>query len=156
MINLSISDITDQSKVLDPRISYAGLKHDFADEPELLDHLAESVAKMRLHFDSQYPRRDSDSPAPAAPAPTSHPSTSRRTSPQKPNFTKRYQQDKRQVLDELDSFFKLPLEDFETCDPIQWWFARRLLFPRLYRFARDILAIPGMVLLNVQCHFFLN
>ncbi|KAJ6548292.1 hypothetical protein B0H10DRAFT_1299626 [Mycena sp. CBHHK59/15] len=52
--------------LLDPRISYAGLKHDFADEPELLDHLAESVVKMRLHFDSLYPRRDSDSPAPAA------------------------------------------------------------------------------------------
>ncbi|KAJ6579279.1 hypothetical protein B0H10DRAFT_2343269 [Mycena sp. CBHHK59/15] len=47
-------------------------------------------------------------------------SSSRRTSPQKPNFTKRYQQDKRLISDEFDTFFKLPPQDFETCDPIQW------------------------------------
>ena len=47
-------------------------------------------------------------------------------------------------MNELEEFFSLPQEDFETCDPLQWWARRRSQFPNLSHFARDILSIPGM------------
>ncbi|KAJ7689839.1 hypothetical protein B0H17DRAFT_890972, partial [Mycena rosella] len=61
--------------LLDPRISYEGLKRDFTEEPELLAHLKVSVAQM------------------------------------------------------------------------WWWFARRLQFPHLNRFAHNVLCIPGIFVL---------
>ena len=60
------------------------------------------------------------------------------------SFTARF---KRAVMhnatDELDDYFKLPLEDFKTCDPLHWWSARKAQFPNLSQLARDIFSIPG-------------
>jgi hypothetical protein len=60
------------------------------------------------------------------------------------NFTSQF---KRSVTQdpalELKDYFKLPLEDFNTCDPLCWWSARRAQFPHLSRLTRDILSIPG-------------
>ena len=64
-------------------------------------------------------------------------------SPQKVNFTARYKKRPSTLKDELEEFYKLPQEDFDTCDPIQWWSGRRSQFPNLSRLARDILAMPG-------------
>jgi hypothetical protein len=50
---------------------------------------------------------------------------------------------------ELEVFYRLPQEDFDMCDPIRWWAGRRLQFPNLSHLARDILAIPGKVMLNL-------
>lgn len=47
------------------------------------------------------------------------------------------------MLDELEQFFSLPQEDFDTCDPLAWWAGRRSQFPDLSRFARDVLGISG-------------
>ena len=66
------------------------------------------------------------------------------TSPQKVNFTAQYRQRPRATVNELEEFFSLPQEDFETCDPLQWWAGHCSQFPNLSRFARDILSIPGM------------
>jgi hAT family C-terminal dimerisation region len=44
---------------------------------------------------------------------------------------------------ELDDYFKLSLEYFETCHPLRWWSAPSAQFPNLSRLARDILSIPG-------------
>ncbi|KIL54206.1 hypothetical protein M378DRAFT_92970 [Amanita muscaria Koide BX008] len=63
-------------------------------------------------------------------------------SPQK-NFTSRFQWKARVAVNELNEFFKLPQEDFETCNPIHWWMGRRAQFPNLFWLARDILCIPG-------------
>jgi len=65
------------------------------------------------------------------------------SSPQKVNFTARYQKAPRASVNELEEYFKLPREDFETCDPIKWWVGRRSQFPNLFVLACDILAIPG-------------
>lgn len=46
-------------------------------------------------------------------------------------------------VDELEEFFKLPRENFNSCDPIKWWISRRAQFPNLYRLACDVLSIPG-------------
>ena len=47
-------------------------------------------------------------------------------------------------MNELEEFFLLLQEDFETCDPLQWWVGRCSQFPNLSHFARDILSMPGM------------
>lgn len=62
------------------------------------------------------------------------------------SFTSRYQKKDRVAVDELADYFKLPLEDFETCDPLEWWKGRRSQFPNLYRLVCDIFSIPGMLL----------
>lgn len=43
---------------------------------------------------------------------------------------------------ELDRYYRL--EPQEVSDPIQWWVDHKEAFPRLSRFALDILAIPAM------------
>jgi len=62
--------------------------------------------------------------------------------PQK-SFTARYRRKDRSSVNELEEYFKLPAEDFDTCNPIHWWMGRRVQFPNLFRLARDILCIPG-------------
>ena len=63
--------------------------------------------------------------------------------PQKVDFTSRYQKKECVVFNELDEYFKLPWEDFDTCEPLNWWQGRHSQFPRLYRLVTDIFSIPG-------------
>jgi hypothetical protein len=63
-------------------------------------------------------------------------------SPQKVDFTSRYNKRIRLNIDEIEEFFKLPPEGFAV-DPIRWWVGRRAQFPNLSSLARDILSIPG-------------
>jgi hypothetical protein len=46
-------------------------------------------------------------------------------------------------IDEIDEFFKLPLESF-TVDPIHWWAGHHTQFPNLPCLAQDIFSIPGV------------
>jgi hypothetical protein len=64
-------------------------------------------------------------------------------SPQKVDFTSCYRNLPQAFTDEVQEYFKLPHENFDTCDPLQWWAGQRSQFPNLSRFARDILSIPG-------------
>jgi hAT family C-terminal dimerisation region len=82
------------------------------------------------------PKAPTTAPQPSAPQPPSG-------SPQKVNFTARYKQRSRTDVDELEEFWKLPQEDFENCDPVQWWASRRAQFGSLSKFACDIFTIPG-------------
>ncbi|KIL58778.1 hypothetical protein M378DRAFT_188125 [Amanita muscaria Koide BX008] len=59
------------------------------------------------------------------------------------NFTARYRKQASTRRDQLEEYFVLPREDFDTCNPISWWVGRRSQFPDLFFFARDLLAIPG-------------
>ena len=79
------------------------------------------------------------------PASAPQPSTSQGhdTSPQKVNFTSRFKQRMPATHNELEEYFRLPQEDFDTCNPLAWWAGRRSQFPNLSRFARDVLGIPG-------------
>ncbi len=63
-------------------------------------------------------------------------------SPQK-NFTLHFHWKAKVVINELEEYFNLPPEDFETCNPIHWWMGRHAQFPNLFWFAQDILCIPG-------------
>ena len=40
-------------------------------------------------------------------------------------------------INELEEYFKLPAEDFDACNPIQWWTGQHAQFPNLFHLARD-------------------
>jgi hypothetical protein len=129
-------------QVLDPRISYEGLKADFSnDDDDLMLHLEASKTALNEHFRSNYALRKTNVVPIAPPAASS--SSRQLGSPQK-DFTARYRVRQRVVLDELREYYSLPREDFTLCDPVQWWVARKAQFPNLFCLARDLLTIPGM------------
>jgi hypothetical protein len=125
------------------------LKDEFADDPDLANHLEDSKTKLQSYFKQNYAQ--ATNPLLSAPSLSSVASTSMSSiskpsgSPQK-NFTARFQR-KRTSPDELLEFWSLPQEDFETIDPLQWWLGRRAQFPQLYCLARDIFSIPGTLVL---------
>jgi hypothetical protein len=56
-------------------------------------------------------------------------------SPQRVDFTARYKQTNHWVSDELEEYFKLRQEDFDACQPLDWWLGRHAQFPNLYHLA---------------------
>jgi hypothetical protein len=67
-----------------------------------------------------------------SPLPTTQPIvTETFGSPQKVNFTAWYKKRLSTVKDELEEFYKLPQEDFDTCDPIQSQFEADGINPTL-------------------------
>ena len=105
--------------VLDPQISYEGLKADHADNFMLLDHLEQLKANFSDYFDKHYVISTN------MPMSSSAPSASLTTplvegSPQK-SFTAQYCRKEKSSTNELEEYFKLPAEDFDTCNPIHWW-----------------------------------
>jgi hypothetical protein len=134
--------------VLDPRISYEGLKIDYANEPMLSELLEQAKSNLFDYFRDNYVHTVAVSSTP--PSVDSVPSPSVRTSPTtgmgspQKSFTARYRRkEKAESINELEEYFKLPTEDFDACDPILWWMGRRAVFPILFHLARDILCIPG-------------
>lgn len=123
--------------VLDPRISYSGLLADCGDDLDAHAHLEVTKEHLHAHFRAKY---DKVLAAPAAPVAST---SAMNKSPQKVDFTSRYRNLPQAFTDEVQEYFKLPRENFDTCDPLQWWAGRRSQFPNLSRFARDILSIPG-------------
>lgn len=126
--------------MLDPRISYDGLLADYTQDPDLLADLEKAKSALHLHYHDNYAnftsstdKHNSSTTMPVA----------QDRSPQKVDFTARYKRSNRRISDELEDYFKLGQEDFDTCRPLDWWWGRRAQFPNLYRLARDILAIPG-------------
>jgi hypothetical protein len=131
-------------KVLDPRISYEGLQADCEDSVSMQHELDSAKDQLKNYFQANYarrtpPARPTTSSTGDSPTQASGPTRS----PQKVDFTARYKKRAR-VFDEFDEYFRLPLEVFEGCDPIQWWFSRRVQYPNLSRLALDVLSIPGM------------
>ena len=136
--------------VLDPRISYEGIKTEYADDLMLSDHLEQSKSMLFDYFNENY--------ANIILVPSSSPSTSIQSppttagSPQK-SFTARYRRKEKTSVNELEEYFKLPAEDFDACNPIHWWFGRRAQFPNLFCMARNILCIPGELSVSYRSLF---
>ena len=63
----------------------------------------------------------------------------------KMNFTSRYKKKDDVLHNELEEYFKLPHEDFESCDLLTWWLGCCAQYPNLFRLACDVLAILGIV-----------
>jgi hypothetical protein len=123
--------------VLDLRISYEGLKQDYGDDLMLSNHLEDSKTQLFSYFNEHYP-----APTPSLPTSTPVQALPMDGSPQK-SFTARYHRKVKYSANELEEYFKLPTEDFNTCNPIQWWVSRQSQYPRLFQLACDILCIPG-------------
>ena len=145
--------------VLDPRISYAALKDEFNDDAALTADLEASKIELESYFNDNYAARQpiplltaTSSTSSILSASASSSKISR--SPQK-NFTSRFNQRKRTPSNELQEFWGLPQEDFDVCDPLQWWNGRRSQFPNLSRLARDIFSIPGRNLKSESFQFIL-
>jgi hypothetical protein len=138
--------------VLDPRIMYEGLKSDCTDDLSLLSHLDDSRSKLKLFYEQNYSRRLQSAslrPSQSSSSVSSRNSSVGSLSPEKVNFTSRYQMRDRVMVDEFDEYSKLPREDFECCKPLQWWLGRRSQFPNLYRLVCDVFSIPGRT--SVPC-----
>ena len=123
---------------------YEGLKSDCETDPFLLVDLDRAKAELQAYYRTNYASRARPLPSHASQSMSSissHSSSFR--SPEKVNFTLRYQKKDRVVVDKLEEYFKLPREDFDSCKPLQWWFGRQLQFPNLYCLVRDVFSIPG-------------
>lgn len=122
--------------VLDPRIGFAAFRADCSNDPDLLAHVDETLEKLRQHYTDYYEQK----PSPQIPLQQS--SIPVRRSPRKHDFTARYKT-AQLSKNELEDYLHLRQEDWDICNPIQWWAARRAQFPNLSRLARNILSIPG-------------
>jgi hypothetical protein len=121
------------------------MKDEFKNDSDLAVHLETAKADLREYFKGNYssPQASANThqPLSVTASLSSMISSSSSGSPQK-NFTARFQR-KRAPMDELTEFWDLPQEDFDTCNPLQWWHGRRAQFPQLYHLVRDIFSIPG-------------
>ncbi|KIL67184.1 hypothetical protein M378DRAFT_74162, partial [Amanita muscaria Koide BX008] len=123
------------------------MKADYANDNILTEYLDSAKASLHAYFYENYAGKHVappilDPPRTAGPSKTSSRSLGNE-SPQKVNFTARYRKQASTRRDQLEEYFVLPREDFDTCNPISWWVGRRSQFPDLFFFARDLLAIPG-------------
>ena len=127
--------------VLDPWISYDVMKTDYANDPILADHLEQSKSNLFAYFNEHYANNMISTPS-SVPSPSAQTLPAIVGSPQK-SFTAQYHRKEKTSINELEEYFKLPAEDFDTCNPVQWCMGRRAQFPRLFCLAHDILCIPG-------------
>jgi hypothetical protein len=136
------SDLAHYILVLDPRIGYAGLVADCEGEATSLWELEQAKDNLEQYFRSRYctpPSRPSTPPSSSPTAPLSA-----FDSPEKVDFTARYETLPVESVDEWEEFLTLKRKSFATCDPIRCWGGRSSRFPKLSRLARDILSMPGM------------
>src|SRR5271155_679850 len=125
------------------------MRADYANDDTLAKYLKNSKSALFNYFHKYYMNKATPCTSPSStPAPLPVPSPSQSTSStlgsSKKSFTaSRYRQKNKPAVNELEEYFKLPLEDFDACDPIRWWVSWRAQFPNLYPLACDILCIPG-------------
>ncbi len=104
--------------VLDSHISYEGMLEDYTSDLDLLDYLREAKSLLETYYALRYansmPHSLDDN------ADTTGTSTTVDGSPFKVNFTLRHKKKDHLLHDELDEYFKLPHEDFNACNPLQW------------------------------------
>lgn len=140
--------LTYRASVLDPRIGYAGLIADCEGDTTSLRELEQAKDKLeehfRLNYSSSMPPSRSSTPPPSSPGPLS----SVFDSPEKFDFTARYDTLPAESIDEWEEFLTLKRESFATCNPIRCWGGRSSRFPKLSKLARDILSMPGLFRVN--------
>lgn len=127
--------------VLDPRINYDAFLADCGSNRDLQDHVKTGLKTLRQYYAKHY------APDPSARRTTvpSHVTAAKSSASPRRNFLAHYGP-AGIPENELEAYLRLSREDFETCDPVQWWASRKGQFPNLSRLARDILSIPGMSL----------
>ena len=149
LIDMGFAHLFDMMPVLDPRISYQGLLADCEDDILLQSHLDQSQDCLHTFYREHYTNTNTVSSTPSTSAPQPPGATG---SPQKLDFMARYNKRAQAFVDELEEYFKLAQESFEHCDPIHWWAGHCAQFPNLSCLARDILSIPGKLVIIVHAY----
>jgi len=120
--------------VFDPRITYEGLKLDFANDPVLLADLNKSKLRLCEYYNKYY----ATLLAPSRDISNVHPKSSCAS-----DFTAHYESIIPDSIDKLEEYLKIKCKDFKKCDPLRWWRSQREDWPNLYHLACDVLCIPG-------------
>ena len=139
--------------VLDPQISYNGLKEDFneSSDLQLLNDLNKAKQELFKLYEEHYAHRSSQDNI-LQPGTTTMLSGAGFSILSTSSFTVRYQCRGPQILNQLEDYFRLSCElDFDGCDPLEWWQSHRKRWPQLYCLACDILAIPGVLTCHSEC-----
>jgi hypothetical protein len=128
------------------------MKIKYETDPLLLPYLRSSKENLQGYYDTHYASKH-PTPFCNTESTTTTPSTVTTVvapprSPQK-NFTLQFHRKAKADINELEEYFKLPPEDFKTCDPIHWWMGQHAQFPNLFWLACDILCIPGASVLSL-------
>ena len=123
------------SAVLDPRITYEGLKLDFANNPRLLADLERSKELLEEFYDNNYAM---------SPVHSENFDDSHLIDPHMLDFTSHYSSIDAEVVNELEEYFKTKRKDFKKCNPLRWRRSQHKDWPNLYCLACDILCIPGL------------
>ena len=107
------------SPVLDPCIMYEGLRRDCALDGMLLTDLNNARDQLKTFYNKNYANRTRRPPVWASQLNSSFSSASGSAphSPEKVNLTSCYQREDRVIVNELDEFYKLPREDFDSWNP---------------------------------------
>jgi hypothetical protein len=99
---------TDSVLVLDPHISYEGMKLDYAGDESLAEYLESSKTNLYNCYETHYTGKHSAPSQMTDPVPG--PSVNPLAPPHSPqkDFTSRFQQKAKAAINELDKFFNLP------------------------------------------------
>ncbi|KAK0234625.1 hypothetical protein EDD85DRAFT_955453 [Armillaria nabsnona] len=119
--------ITDCVVVLDPHISYEGMCNDYVDDESLLEYLEGAKSSLHQHYQKYYANKTTTRPQTQTSGNVHGNRLGRLSSqgsPQKMNFTSHLSNKPKCVTDELEEYFKLSPEDYDSCDPIKWWMGR--------------------------------
>jgi hAT family protein len=137
---LSPSCPTYTPAVLDPRITYEGLKLNFTNDPGLLADPKRSKDRLQEYYEDNYatfPMHYEDI------SDDSHIMVFHMS-----DFMSHYSSINPKVVDKLDEYFKIKHKDFKKCDPLRWWRSQQEDWPNLYHLACDVLCIPGLWFFN--------
>jgi hypothetical protein len=105
--------------VLNPRISYEGIRDDYSKTPDLLQYLEKSMTNLCKHFTLKCASARSTGTQRAF---TERPHASSSIEDlSMVSFISRYKRGDNSDRDELAEYFKLLREDWDSCNPLQWW-----------------------------------
>ena len=123
------------SAVLDPRITYEGLKLNFANDPGLLADLERSKELLEEFYNNNYA---------ASPVRSENFDDSYLIDPHMSDFTSCYSSINAEVVNKLEEYFKTRCKDFKKCNPLRWQRSQHKDWSNLYCLTYDILYIPGL------------
>ena len=102
--------------LLDPQITYEGLRRDCASDPTLLTDLNNAQHQLKTFYNKNYVNWTHQTPIQSSQSSSSFSSTSGSLphSPEKVNITSCYKKEDWVVINKLDEFYKLPQEDSDS------------------------------------------
>jgi hypothetical protein len=114
--------ITYMLAVLNPCIFYDGMQKDYCKKPDLFKFLEKTTSKLREYYTINSATATGTQRAFTDEQPCTSSSTD--LSPSKVSFTAKYKRKDNWDRDELSEYFRLLRENWELCNPLQWWVGR--------------------------------